>query len=210
MKYVFFDTETTGLNYGKDDVIQLAYIVLDDNMNIVDAGCNYCNTDVAITKEAYNVHHIDKKFLEEHAGSTFLNDLIVNNKYFNGEVKDVVFMAYNVEFDSNMINQKLRKRGYRGVDFGPYTRTPNQVKSGRYHFCMMNGLKNLRRWPHRKRLKQARKIILKSVSDETIRAIYKSLVDNLNLDVREGSEYHDALYDTLITALLYTHVRKDL
>lgn len=210
MKYVIFDTETTGIRSGKDDVIQLAYIVLDDNMDIIDCGCDYCNTDVPISSGAYDVHHIDKKFLETHAGSVFLNDIIMKNKYFrpDSEEKDVVFIAYNASFDINMINKKLKARGYRGVYFGGYTKTPNDETSGRHHFCLMRGIQYKKKLRSPQKLLDVRKEILTNLSEDNIKMVYNHLSKPLNLPTRGERQYHDALYDTLVTALIYSKVRK--
>lgn len=209
MKYVVFDTETTGLTFGKDDVIQLAYVVLNDNLQIIDAGSKYNNTDVEISAGALNVHGITKQFLDEKAGSRFLKDVIDSDKYFNGEEKDIIYLAYNSSFDINIINKKLNARGYNGVDFGPAIKSLNQTK-GRYHFCMMQGLQRLRLWSGRKSLTKVREILLPNVSDETINSIYDLMVKQYKIDVKEGSSYHDALYDSLVTALLFANMRDKL
>lgn len=206
MEYVIFDTETTGLTFGEDDVIQLAYVVLNDDLKIVDARSQYNNTDVAISAGAQNVHGISKQFLEDKVGATFLKDVIDSDKYFNGEKKDIVYIAYNAPFDINIINKKLHARGYNGVDFGVADPTLNHTE-GKSHFCMMNGLRRLRRWPTAKKLTQARNIILKNIDDTTINTLYNALTKQFDIDVREGSSYHDALYDSLITALLFAQTR---
>lgn len=37
MAYIFYDTETTGLSAGFDQVLQFAALVTDDDLNVVEA-----------------------------------------------------------------------------------------------------------------------------------------------------------------------------
>ena len=202
MLYVIFDTETTGRKPETNDVIQIAYMVLDDDRNVIDADSVYLNTDLIIEQGAYNVHHIDKAFLEENAGSYFLSDFIMSNPYFNGEVEDITYIAYNAYFDITSINTSLVRRGYPLVKFGSEVKSLNQT-SGRHNLCLMKYSQRYlgrSRWP---KLSDTRQCILGEDCENIIQDFIKQICGVFNIDIKKDSAAHDALYDTAVTAFLF-------
>lgn len=111
MKIICFDTETTGLIprpkpmiFAKDKwpfIIQLSYIVIDTNSKDYIFENDYIKLDdySVLTEESYNIHKIDKNFLEEKGKKLY--DVLIK---FNSYLKECeVVLAHNLEFDKDMI-----------------------------------------------------------------------------------------------------------
>lgn len=63
---VFFDLETTGLNFNIDKIIEMSCIKVDDNFNIVDKYYSKFNPeDAIITEEAFNKHGMTVESLKD-------------------------------------------------------------------------------------------------------------------------------------------------
>lgn len=142
MKYVIFDTETTDL---RGEVIQLAYMLLDSNFDIVDFDSFYCDTTKVITKGAFDVHGISNEVLEVLSNGKNLEDYILSPKhkkvFFS---KGTVFIGYNVTFDIARVNQTLVNQTTDtdnvGVTFSPRLRTNRLVglnENETYHLDAM-------------------------------------------------------------------------
>ena len=125
MKFIFLDTETTGLEKDKvisknnsngireqlvkgDEVIQIGGLITDNNLNPIRLFCHHCDTTVcSMSKQAMNVHGISMEFLREHVKDIYLEEVIEN------EIKelyedDILSIGYNPYFDITMIKQTLR------------------------------------------------------------------------------------------------------
>ena len=117
-KYVILDTETTGLSFSTDRVIELGIIDLDGNV-LFD---NLIYTDAPISYEAYKVHGIKK---EDLTGKPSIEDLKTN---LNSILKDKIIIGYNIQFDIDM----LRASGYESIVYNNY-------------YCLMNTYMNYRK-----------------------------------------------------------------
>lgn len=103
VKYVLFDTETTG-NQEEDRIIQIGAMVVDAKGK-VEVYDELCSSEVAIKIEAMEVHNITPDIIEgkEHFIKTkFYNDLVVLNEEQN------YLIAHNIDFDLGM----LQKEGF--------------------------------------------------------------------------------------------------
>lgn len=116
MKYVFFDTETTGLKRS-DEVIEFASIVTDENLYPLFYEQFWCYTQVPISKGACDTHGIDAGLLWELSGGKTFEDNFFDLRVHND--KDLVWVSYsNGKFDERLINQSLKNNGLKPYSFG--------------------------------------------------------------------------------------------
>jgi DNA polymerase-3 subunit epsilon/exodeoxyribonuclease X len=103
VKYVLFDTETTG-NQEEDRIIQIGAMVVDAKGK-VEVYDELCSSEVAIKIEAMEVHNITPDIIEgkeRFIKTKFYNDLVVLNEEQN------YLIAHNIDFDLGM----LQKEGF--------------------------------------------------------------------------------------------------
>lgn len=107
MRFLAFDTETTGLNKNKCEILTAFFIVLDEEFNIVDT------LDLKIKHGFYTVypkalevnkidildHHNDKKALYMREANRKLKTFLLDNK---GNDKYIP-LGHNINFDIDMI-----------------------------------------------------------------------------------------------------------
>lgn len=103
MKYLFFDTETTGLEE-KDEVIQLAYIIEETSgdPNIPTKFTtfkSYFSSDQPIEIGAMAVHHITQEMID---GKPKLTEF-VQQENLQAIFDDCICIAHNSEFDVSML-----------------------------------------------------------------------------------------------------------
>lgn len=137
MKIICFDTETTGLIprpkpmiFAKDKwpcILQLSYIVFDTSSKKYIYENDYVKLEdySVLTEESYNIHKIDKNFLQEKGKK--LNDILIK---FNSYLKDCqIVLAHNLEFDKDMIIIEC----YRNKIFHYFNNNSNKIKE----YCTM-------------------------------------------------------------------------
>lgn len=103
VKYVLFDTETTG-NQEEDRIIQIGAMVVDAKGK-VEVYDELCSSEIAIKIEAMEVHNITPDIIEgkeRFIKTKFYNDLVVLNEEQN------YLIAHNIDFDLGM----LQKEGF--------------------------------------------------------------------------------------------------
>ena len=119
LKYLIFDFETDGLgNFKTQRAIQLAWIIADENYNIIERtqyyikGVEQINTDFHknITLETLNKHGTDLKYVIIY----FLDRVhkIINN---NGKI-----IAHNASFDINILKNEMKHLGIPDIDLSQY------------------------------------------------------------------------------------------
>lgn len=100
MYYTIFDIETTGLYRDQSDVIQFAYVNLDENFQPIKSDILYFYYEgMSWSEEAEAVHHISLETLKQHADE-FENNLLkmyvtlsfCNAVTFNGDHFDIPFV----------------------------------------------------------------------------------------------------------------------
>ena len=119
--YLLVDVESTGVNFLKDRVFDLAMII-SDGINIIEKYQRYIKVDINLLKEAkINIGHvvaIDINLIQsegkniQYVCEEFMKIIAKyeqNNKLF--------FVAHNVDFDYNMILQTLIKtKNYENIN----------------------------------------------------------------------------------------------
>jgi len=99
MLYAAFDTETTGLSYTKDRIIELGAVIVDDSNNeIVDRFSARINPHRSINPGAQAVHGISRKELEDEPE---FKEVIYSFVDFLYPTSCIV--AHNARFDINFI-----------------------------------------------------------------------------------------------------------
>ncbi len=103
-RLIFFDTETSGLNTGEDDIIQIAAVEI-INGKIKSKFNVYMKTDKDLS-ETSKIHHITNSFLEAN-GVSIKEGLL----QFNDFVKGSPLVAHNLSFDKNMLINNIKRHG---------------------------------------------------------------------------------------------------
>lgn len=215
MRIVVLDTETTGVGEN-DRVIQIASICVDENFTTYGASNTFCNVATVIPSGAIAVHQIDNRKLELLSGNKFIEDQIYDIRYL-ANAKDTIFIGYNISFDIKMINNSLVSEGYEPIDFGVNINViPRDTKGRNYNLCLMRTLKDYVGYKGKwKKLTKMREDYIQE-SDAEILEIKNAIIDTFKLskglqenciqfedEPKVPETFHDALYDTLVTLLLF-------
>ena len=102
---LILDTETTGLNFYDDRVIEIGVVELIDNVLTQNYFHEYINPEINISLSAQKVHGISNDFL---IGKPTFNKIA---KKFLDFIKDDIIIIHNAEFDTNFINKELQNCG---------------------------------------------------------------------------------------------------
>lgn len=128
MDYIFFDTETTGLqlvdkdqksslsNNG-DEVVQIGGLVADDQMKPKYVFCHFCDClKPEVSEGAARINGISMREIRKYIPDVYLAQVMKENlSDFYGP--DVTYAGYNTKFDMRMVDQTLRDSSVR-VDWG--------------------------------------------------------------------------------------------
>lgn len=93
----FFDTETTGLNFTADDIIQIAAVTREQTLDL------YCHTALDLT-ESSKVHNISADILAKH-GAPSRDQLHA----FMAFRPDSALIAHNLKFDQAMLTENIQR-----------------------------------------------------------------------------------------------------
>ena len=103
------DTETTGLNFDNDRIIEIGIVELIDNVLTQNYFHEYINPETNISISAQKVHGISNEFL---IGKPTFNKVAKN---FLDFIKDDTIIIHNAEFDTNFINKELQNCGFNNI-----------------------------------------------------------------------------------------------
>ena len=106
---LILDTETTGLNFDDDRVIEIGIVELIDNVLTQNYFHEYINPEMNISLSAQKVHGISNEFL---IGKPSFNKIA---KKFLDFIKDDTIIIHNAEFDKNFINKELQNCGLNNI-----------------------------------------------------------------------------------------------
>ncbi len=107
---LILDTETTGLNFNNDRIIEIGIVELIDNVLTQNYFHEYINPEMDISLSAQKVHGISNKFL---IGKPTFNNIV---KEFLEFIKDDTIIIHNAEFDTNFINKELQNCGFSKIE----------------------------------------------------------------------------------------------
>ena len=103
---LILDTETTGLDFNIDKIIEIGVVELIDNVLTQNYFHEYINPEMNISLSAQKVHGISNEFL---IGKPTFNNIA---KKFLDFIKDDTIIIHNAEFDTNFINKELQNCGF--------------------------------------------------------------------------------------------------
>ena len=106
---LILDTETTGLDFYDDRIIEIGIVELIDNVLTQNYFHEYINPEINISLSAQKVHGISNEFL---IGKPTFNNVA---KKFLDFIKDDTIIIHNAEFDTNFINKELQNCGLNNI-----------------------------------------------------------------------------------------------
>lgn len=110
---IVYDTETTGLDLDKDEMVQLAAIRIDSAGNVVQTFERMIIPTVPIGEGAYATHGFDLDDIRAHGGVTAKEAL----SEFSSFVKGCVLVGHNsFRFDAPLIKRQLKDNGLPPLD----------------------------------------------------------------------------------------------
>ena len=105
VRKLILDTETTGLDYENDRIIEVACLELINDHHTEKKFHNYYNTDgVLISQQSEEIHGLSNAFL------TNFQSFEESIDSFLEFVGDSQLIAHNAQFDISMINSALKRR----------------------------------------------------------------------------------------------------
>ena len=106
---LILDTETTGLNFEDDRIIEIGIVELIDNVLTQNYFHEYIDPQINISLSAQKIHGISNEFL---LGKPKFNNIA---KKFLDFIKDDTIIIHNAEFDKNFINKELQNCGFSNI-----------------------------------------------------------------------------------------------
>ena len=107
---LILDTETTGLNFENDKIIEIGVVELKDNVLTQSYFHEYINPGINISLAAQRIHGISNDFLTDKPTFSTIA------KKFLDFIKDDVLIIHNAEFDTNFINKELQDCGFNKIN----------------------------------------------------------------------------------------------
>ncbi len=105
MRRLILDTETTGLDYQKDRIIELACLEIVDNQYTEKKFHQFYNPDgVVISEQSEEIHGLSNSFLRKFDSFDDSLDKFID---FIGDAQLVI---HNAQFDISMINNALKRK----------------------------------------------------------------------------------------------------
>ena len=106
---LILDTETTGLDFNLDKIIEIGVVELIDNVLTQNYFHEYINPGKDISVSAQKIHGISNDFL--------LDKPLFNNiaQKFLDFIRNDTIIIHNAEFDTNFINKELQNCGYKNM-----------------------------------------------------------------------------------------------
>ena len=106
---LILDTETTGLSFDDDKVIEIGIVELIDNVLTQNHFHEYINPEMNISLSAQKIHGISNEFL---IGKPTFSKIA---KKFLDFINDDTIIIHNAEFDINFINKELQNCGFNKI-----------------------------------------------------------------------------------------------
>ena len=102
MKIVYFDVETSGLDFEVDRIIELAFLYVEDG-GLVKRFDEFVKVDFEVSDEVQDLTGISNEMLV----SEGLDESVVADELFSVLSEDTLLIAHNCQFDLNFIYQLL-------------------------------------------------------------------------------------------------------
>lgn len=182
-KYIFLDTETSGLDPCEDRICQLSYLITNEELDILDSKNFYFYLS-EVDNGASRVHGLTPSVLRELSGGKVFKDF---SQEIKKDLKDNTIICHNVDFDLSFLEQEFKRIG---------------VEDKIYEdcFCTMQAYTNILKLPHPYYHHKYPKL------EETIYYLgieRKQIKDVINRSFKSSSGFHDARFDVACTYLIY-------
>lgn len=105
MLEIILDTETTGLSFNTDKIIEIACIELENQIPTKNKFHVFINPNMDISDGAYQTHGITREFLKD---KPEFKDIV---KEFLSFIKDSKLIIHNADFDLAFLNKELQNLG---------------------------------------------------------------------------------------------------
>jgi len=99
LKFIILDTETTGTKE-EDRIIQLSFIVSDENNEIEEIHDTFCMPEIPVSFEAMAVHHITPEKLE---GAVSIKETFAWKRLNELNIPENILVIHNAKFDIEML-----------------------------------------------------------------------------------------------------------
>ena len=106
---LILDTETTGLDFSNDRIIEIGIVELIDNVLTQNYFHQYINPEMDVSLSAQKVHGISNDFL---IGKPTFDNVV---KKFLEFIQNDEIIIHNAEFDVNFINKELQNCGFNNI-----------------------------------------------------------------------------------------------
>lgn len=216
---IYWDTETTGLNFATDRIVEIGILVTQGD-NIIEQYQQYINPEKPSDYEAYKVHKLSDEFLSKQPkfSEIYTDILDIFFKY-----NPYTVTAHNGDFDSIMLSQEFNrlKENY-GINIGDYIKNtyPEFIpeKNRTYHFSSKeNKYNHTGLSANDLELKDYSFVEYFPIEDTMLAAAnffngkisLDSLAKNLNVDNSERVDIHGALIDADLTFRCYQKLREN-
>ncbi len=107
---LILDTETTGLNFDTDKIIEIGIVELKDNVLTQNYFHEYINPEKDISLSAQKIHGISNEFLIDKPVFSKIAQKLLDF------IKDDIIIIHNAEFDINFINNQLQNCGFNRIN----------------------------------------------------------------------------------------------
>ena len=110
---VVYDTETTGLDLAKDEMVQISAVRLGADGQLIDTLDLMVEPTVPIGQGAYETHGFDLEYIRAHGGVSAKEALV----RFSAFVKGAVLVGHNsLRFDRQLVRRQLKEQGLPPLD----------------------------------------------------------------------------------------------
>ena len=106
---LILDTETTGLSFDSDKIIEIGIVELKENVLTQNYFHEYINPERDISLSAQRIHGISNEFL---TNKPKFNEIV---QKFLDFIRDDTIIIHNAEFDVNFINKELQNCGFNNI-----------------------------------------------------------------------------------------------
>lgn len=182
---VFLDTETTGLDYNDNQILQLSYIICKPNGEIIKAKNFYLDVDVEIEAGASDTHGITKERIIKLSQGKKFKDIAAEVFW---DLSDNKIICHNANFDISFIKEE-------------FSRLNKNLNVSKDSFCTMEYYTDILKihnyygykWP------KLEEVInyLKIDRNELLKEAKKIF------DTNDNIEFHDARLDVYSTYVIY-------
>lgn len=112
-RLVIYDTETTGLDLNKDQMVQISAVKLGKSGEIIDTLDLLVEPSVEISKEAYETHGFDMEYIRQNGGLTAVEAL----QKFSDFTRGCVLVGHNnLAYDRPLVARQLQENDLPPLD----------------------------------------------------------------------------------------------